>query len=523
MINFSRTQMVLVTLVLLLGMWFAAPNLMTRNQLDALPSWMPKNQVSLGLDLQGGSHLLLEVGYQAVVREHMESLVDTVRSTLRRANIPYTGLRAGDAQVIVNLREGADFEAVRELLAPAATGMTLSIGDTGQVVMAYTDVALTDLQRRVIGQSIEIIRRRIDETGTREPVIQRQGDDRIVLQLPGIRDPQRVKDLLGRTAKMTFHLVEAIIPPGGAEVIPPPNTILVPAAASSSIGEGTRLALQRRSVVTGENLVDAQATIQTGQPVVSFRFDQAGARRFGELTQNNVGRLFAIVLDNEVISAPRIRVPILGGSGIIEGGFTTRTAQDLAVLLRAGALPAPLQVLEERTVGADLGADSIAAGQLAAVIGFLAIMVAMVLFYGLFGLFSVAALLFNAVLLLAALSALQATLTLPGIAGIVLTLGMAVDANVLIFERIREEIRAGRSPIAALDLGYRGAWRTILDSNMTTLISTGILFMFGTGPIRGFAITLSIGILTSVFTAMTVTRLITALWFRRVRPRELPV
>jgi preprotein translocase subunit SecD len=366
---------------------------------------------------------------------------------------------------------------------------------------------------------VEIIRRRIDETGVREPTIQPHGENRILVQLPGVEDPQRMKDILGQTAKMTFHLVDPRASTGAGQA--PPGSMLLPAADDPD--QPQMYVVGRRVVVSGENLVDAEPTFQQGQPVVSFRFDTRGAMQFGEVTRANVGRSLAIVLDGKVISAPRIREPILGGSGVITGNFTTQQAQDLALLLRAGALPAPMTIIEERTVGPGLGADSIAAGQLASVVGVILVAIFMGITYGLFGLFSVVALAVNLVLLIAILSVLQATLTLPGIAGIVLTIGMAVDANVLIFERIRDEVRAGRTPVSAVDAGFSRAFATIVDSNVTTLIAALLLYIFGSGPVRGFAVTLSIGIAISMFTAIMLTRLLVVTWLRRRRTRPLPI
>jgi preprotein translocase subunit SecD len=343
--------------------------------------------------------------------------------------------------------------------------------------------------------------------------------------VPGVDDPERVKDLLGRTARLTFHLLDpsttaAQARRGGV----PAGSVLLSGNEVGPDGEPLEeYVVRRRVMVSGDTLTDAQPTFQEGRPVVSFSFDQAGARRFGDVTSENVGQRLAIVLDGEVISAPVIRSPILGGNGVIEGGFTTQTANDLALLLRAGALPAPLTVLEERTVGPGLGADSIAAGKAAAAIGFVLVVVFMIVSYGLFGLFAAVALVFNLALILAVLSMIQATLTLPGIAGIVLTVGMAVDANVLIFERIREEIANGRSPISSVDAGYGRALTTIIDANLTTLIAALLLFAFGSGPIKGFAVTLSVGIVASMFTAIMVTRLMVVVWLRRTRPKAIPI
>ena len=368
-----------------------------------------------------------------------------------------------------------------------------------------------------MAQSIEIIRRRIDETGTKEPTIQRQGQDRILVQLPGVDNPEHVKALLGRTAKLTFQLVDtsANLEDARRGRLPPGDEIL-PAQDDRSGGPG-QYVVRKRVMVGGDMLVDAQATFHDNEPVVSFKFDSVGARRFGDATRENVGKPFAIVLDNKVISAPVIREPILGGSGIISGSFTAQSASDLALLLRAGALPAPITILEERTVGAQLGADSIQAGTIASIVAVVLVIVFMVLFYGLFGVFADIALFFNLCLMLAVLSLLGATLTLPGIAGIALTMGMAVDANVLIYERIREELRSGRTMLSSLEAGFNRAFGTILDSHITTLVAGILLYWLGSGPVKGFAVTLSIGVLTSLFSAILVTRLQIVAWVRCTR------
>lgn len=530
MVYFAKWKIILVLLVCALGVIYAAPNLLSRERVDSwseeLPGWLPVRQVNLGLDLRGGSHLLLEVDYRAVITERMESLVDTLRGELRSADIGYTdlGLRGGDGVGLTLTDPAADADRVREIILGLDRTFDVQIED-GRVTVRFSQTAVDQLRDSAINQSIEIVRRRIDELGTNEPNIQRQGESRILVQLPGVDDPERVKDLLGQTARLTFHLLDENTSlsqalsgnvPAGSEVLP-----------GNEVGpDGQPLrqyVVRRRVMVSGESLVDAQPTFQQGQPVVSFRFDSVGASRFGDVTSENVNRQLAIVLDEKVISAPVIRSPILGGSGVIEGNFKIEEANDLALLLRAGALPAPLTVLEERTVGPGLGADSIQAGAIASVIGLVGVVIFMVIAYGLFGIFANIALLFNLALLIALLSALQATLTLPGIAGIVLTMGMAVDANVLIFERIREEMAAGRSPISAIDAGFSRALTTIIDSNLTTLIAAILLFALGSGPVKGFAVTLALGILTSMFTAIMVTRLIVVTWLRRARPKAIPI
>ena len=523
MIQIPRWQIAAVIVVLLLGVAFAVPNLFDRSQLRDLPDWLPSEKVNLGLDLRGGSYLLLEVDIDAVIEEQLEGLVDGIRTDLRRARLGYSDLGITGQSVTFTLRDPSKMDEVRRIARDLSAGLNIDTdSDSGRVEISFTDQALRERTNNVLAQSIEIVRRRIDETGTREPTIQRQGDDRILVQLPGVDDPERIKDLLGQTAKLTFRMVEESVRAGVDSI--PPGAEVLPSDEAGPDGEPVeRFVVRKRVMVSGDTLVDAQATVQQGQPVVRFRFDSVGARRFGEATQQNVGRPFAIVLDGKVISAPVIREPILGGEGIISGNFTFQSANDLAILLRAGALPAPLTILEERTVGPGLGADSIRAGEIAAVLGLIFVVIFMGVIYGLFGVLANIALMFNLILILGALSALQATLTLPGIAGIVLTLGMAVDANVLIFERIREETRSGRGLITGIDAGYRRAMTTIVDSNLTTLIAAVILFQFGSGPVKGFAVTLAIGLVSSMFTAIMVTRLMVVAWLRRRRPQQLAI
>ena len=530
MVHFPRWQIVVILLACVLGLGFAAPNVFSEKQVASFPTWLPHKKINLGLDLRGGSHLLLKVDVDSVFREHVASVADSVRGELRSARIRFAGLRIEGKGVRFRVRDLADIDKAREKLRStvgASTGgllggggreVTIDSSADGVFRVTLTDQAIRARQDQAIEQSIEVVRRRVDELGTLDPIIQRQGDDRILLQVPGLEDPERLKRILGKTAKMTFHLVDqSEVPRKGMR--PPPGTMLLPGDQDPN----QLYLIKKRIEVGGEDLVDAQPTLQDGQAVVSFRFNSRGARRFGNTTRHNVGKPFAIVLDGKVISAPVIREPILGGAGIISGGFNTKTAGDLALLLRAGALPAPLEPLEERTVGASLGNDSIRQGEFASIIGLVLVIVFMAGAYGRFGLMANVALAANMVLLLGSLSLLQATLTLPGIAGIVLTIGMAVDANVLIFERIREEVRSGRTPISAIDAGYRRAITTIIDSNLTTFIAALMLFFFGSGPIKGFAVTLSIGLATSMFSAIMITRLMISFWLRRKRPAALPI
>ncbi len=425
----------------------------------------------------------------------------------------------GAEVTIVNADE---VEKARDLIRDVEPNTVMS-GDGNNIIVSYTEQARKELVDRAISQSLEVVRRRVDELGTTEPSIQRQGEDRIVVQVPGLDDPSRLRAILGRTAKMNFHLVNEEKTASQARATGmPPGTIILPSADAGDRAAGiNEYLIDRRVVVSGDNLIDSQPTFNDGRPVVSFRFDAAGGARFGDMTSKNAGRRLAIVLDGEVISAPRINEPILGGNGIITGQFSVQEANDLSLLLRAGALPAPMQILEERSVGPGLGQDSVEAGEIAAVLGLVFVIAFMVISYGRFGIYADIALLMNLILVLAVMSVLQATLTLPGIAGIVLTVGMAVDANVLIFERIREERNNGRTIINAIDAGYRSAMSTILDANLTTLIAALVLFSFGSGPIKGFAVTLAIGIITSMFSAIWVTRLLISVWVKRRRPTEL--
>lgn len=495
------------------------------------PSFLPSDIVNLGLDLRGGAHLLAEVKVADVYAQRMKSLWPEVRDILRKERATVGTIRlqdapAGELRVKISnpsaMAQAIEFVSVlsQPIVSLNAVGekdlVVTGQGDTLIVTLSEAEKVATDA--RTLQQSLEIVRRRIDEVGTREPTIQRQGADRILIQVPGIGSAAELKALIGTTAQLTFqHVIGQTGDPdaaagAGNEVVP------------SLDREGVYYILDAAPVVTGEDLVDAQPSFdQNGRPAVNFRFDPTGARKFGDYTAENIGNPFAIVLDGEVISAPVIQSHIPGGSGIITGNFTVEESTNLAVLLRAGALPAGLDFLEERTIGPELGADSIAAGKIASLVAGIAVLVFMVLSYGLFGLFANVALMINIALIFGLLSWIGGTLTLPGIAGIVLTIGMAVDANVLIFERIREELKAGKGPARAIELGYEKALSAIADANITTLITAIILFAAGSGPVRGFAITLGLGIITSVFTAIYVTRLLVVIWFERRRPKTIEV
>ncbi|MBR1606055.1 MAG: protein translocase subunit SecD [Alphaproteobacteria bacterium] len=513
MYKLSTSRVLLILAICAAGIFFAVPNMLPNK--DSLPKWW--QPVNLGLDLQGGSNLLLQVKMDDVLKERMSIVEDSVRQILRENRIRYTNLKANDDSVTVAIENANSRAQALSKFSKIDDGLEVVEGEDGALTIHYSDIAINQMKAKVVDQSIEIVRRRIDELGTKEPVIQGQGNDRIVVQLPGLQNPEAVKVLLGKTAKMSFHMVDSRSTAADA------RRGMLSSSSRLVSGDGGTYVISRKPVVEGENLVDAQVAYQDGAPVVSFKFNTLGGKKFGEATKNNIGERLAIVLDNEVISAPTIQSAILGGSGVITGNFDVKSANDLALLLRSGALPAPLEVIEERTVGAGLGADSIKAGVFASIIGLVCVVLFMLAAYGLFGLFTTITVFTNLFLMLGILSLMGATLTLPGIAGVILTIGMAVDANVLIFERMREEVKAGRSTRDAADAGFTEAWRTILDSNLTTLVAAFVLFYFGTGPVRGFAVTLTVGVLTSMFTSVTVARLIITYWLNRFKPKKLPI
>ena len=521
-----------VAAVLLLAVLSLLPNFLPQSARDSLPGFLPSRAITLGLDLQGGSYLLLEVDVAPVFKERLESMVGDIRAALRAARVNYRGLGVQGDTVTLTLVDPAQREqAIAEIdrLNPASLASGGRVRDfdvtdaAGRIVLRLTTGKETELRQAAINQSLEVVRRRIDELGTREASIQRQGSDRILVQVPGEKNPENIKRLLGRTARLTFHMVDinASVQEALQGRVPPGSVLLE--SAERDRGGLTHYVVKREVDLSGENLTDAQPSFQDNQPVVSFRLDNQGARKFGRITQENVGKPFAIVLDDKVISPPNIREPILGGSGIISGKFTVETANELAVLLRAGALPAPLNVVEERTVGAELGADSIRAGTIACLVAAVLVTALMLVYYGVFGGIADIALYLNVALILGIMSMLGATLTLPGIAGIVLTIGQSVDSNVLIYERIREERRAGRTPLSEINTGFAEAMRTIVDANLTSLIAALALFQFGSGPVKGFAVTLGLGIVTNMFTSVYFSRFLVGLWYDRARPATLPL
>ncbi len=531
MLFFTRWKAAAILVTALVVCLFAVPNFFPESVVQHWPNWAQRHIV-LGLDLQGGSSLLLEVDTNSVRKERLQALDEDVLRVLREARVPFTGRAVRGGSVEVHITRATDVDNALSKLRVLSQPMSGLLGSTGQrdvdvtenaglITLTPTEPAVTERIRQAVDQSIEIIQRRVNELGLVEPSIQREGIDRILVQVPGLQDPTRLKEMLGKTAKLDFRMVDLSMTPEQALASHPPEDSEI----LDGQEPGQKFLIEKRVLVSGGDLVDAQPGFdqRTSEPIVSFRFNSSGAQKFAVATQANVGKPFAIVLDNKVISAPVIREPILGGSGQISGNFTVQSANDLAILLRAGALPAPLTIIEERTVGPGLGQDSINAGEHAAYVGAALVVVFMFATYGLFGLFANIAVTINIAMIFGVLSLLGATLTLPGIAGIVLTVGIAVDSNVLIYERIREEVRAGRSAINAIDAGFTRALATILDSNITTFIAAAVLFYIGTGPVRGFAVTLGVGILTTLFTAFTLTRLIVAYWVRMWRPRTVPI
>jgi len=534
MLYFTRWKALAIILTALVVCLCAVPNFFPEARVKTWPVWAQRHIV-LGLDLQGGSSLLLEVDSNYVKKEKLEQIRDDTRRVLREAKIQYTGLITRNDVVEVRITKDTDVQTalskLRELSQPLGgllgssgqRSLEVADGGGGLIRLTVPPAAITDRIRQSVEQSIQIVEKRVNELGTVEPSIQRQGDDRILVQVPGLQDPTRLKELLGKTAKMEFRMVDLTVPPDQAQRSGvPADSELLPSADPSFPNP---YVIKKQVLVSGGDLIDAQPGFdqRTNQPIVSFKFNSSGSRKFATATTEHVKEPFAIVLDGKVISAPVIQEPITGGSGQISGSFTVQQANDLAILLRAGALPAPLTIIEERTVGPGLGQDSIEKGELAAYVGSILVIVFMLLTYRLFGVFANVAVMINVAMIFGLLSLLNATLTLPGIAGIVLTVGIAVDSNVLIYERIREELRGGRNAISAIDAGFKRALSTILDSNITTFIAAAVLFYIGTGPVRGFAVTLGIGILTTVFTAFTVTRLIVAYWVRWKRPQKVPI
>lgn len=556
MLNLPRWQAVVIIAITVLSGLFALPNVLPNSVLEVLPHWYSQSRIGLGLDLRGGAHFLLEADLRSVLTERLTNLSDSVRGELRKQQVPFKEVTVEPGRaLVVTLRDEA--QRAKAVEAIRAVDPALAVSGTGDTIrVAYSDQELFRRKKEVIDQSIEILRRRVDETGTLEPTITRQGDERILLQVPGIKDTTDLKRKINQTAKLTFHLVNEDVAAAGANIPAtlPPTTFLVPTREGMQDLRRTNpkawediqaanprmspeqicrryqpqcLPVLKRVVVGGEDLDDSKATFeqqQGGRPIISFTFNSAGGRAFCAATRANIGKRLAIQLDGEIISAPVVQSAICGGSGIITGSFTPQQTQEQALLLRSGALPATLSIIQESTVGADLGADAIHAGTVAALVGTVLVALVMFISYGpVFGGFANLAMLVNLLMVFAGMSILGASLTLPGIAGLVLTVGMAVDSNVLIYERVREEKALGRSAFSSIVTGYERAMSAIIDANLTTLIAGVLLFGFGSGPIRGFATTLSLGLLTSMFSSTIFTRMLLAIWLRWRRPTELVI
>jgi len=510
MLVFSKIKIFSITLLCLLAFYFAIPTFLLNVEIknSIISKILPSNKVSLGLDLQGGSQLLLELDIESYLNEQLIILKDEIKNIFLEESIRTLVEKEG-SQIVFSLADENQKETAIKFVKKIAKGLDINENNE-KIIVSFSKFEIEKIKQNLVKQSIEIIRRRIDENGTKEPTIISQGDNRILLQVPGVQNSDELKNSLGKTAKMTFHLSASN-------------------ADNNSIGDfftayddnGNYYNLNSQVILSGDLLIDANATYHEGNPAVAFRFNSLGSRKFAQITQDNIGKIFAIVLDGKVITAPVINTIINQGSGVITGSFSVQQANELALLLRAGALPAPLKIVEERSVGPSLGSDSIRSGKIATISGFVMVALFMIIFYGFFGFVANIALLVNVSIIISLLSMLSATLTLPGIAGIVLTMGMSVDANVLIFERIKEELSNKKSVLASIEQGFNQAYRTILDSNLTTLIVAIFLYIFGNGSVKGFAVTLSIGIMSSMFTAILLTRMIIAIWVKFARPKKL--
>ena len=503
MLFFSRWKILLVIFICVSSIILASANFFPKD--SKVSNIIPANAVSLGLDLRGGSHLLLQIDFDFYLHEKLTNLKNDIKKSLRKERIRTIPTLHKNI-IHVKLYNKNQVKQAKKIITKIDKDISVST-NSNNLKIEFSNQALLKIRQNLMAQSIEIVRRRIDETGTREPTIQAQGKDRILLQVPGLDNPSQIKNLLGKTAKMTFHFTDSKSKIGQNKTI-----------YDSS---GNSYFINKDVILSGDLLIDANATYHEGEPAVSFRFNNLGTTKFAQITQENIGRIFAIILDGKVVTAPRINTAITQGSGVISGNFTVQEANDVALLLRAGALPAPLKIIEERTVGPSLGLDSIKSGAYASISGLILVAIFMIIFYKISGLIANLALIINIALILSALSLINATLTLPGIAGIVLTMGMAVDANVLIFERIKEEIKNKHNMIVAIDRGFSQAFRTIIDSNTTTLIAAILLYIFGNGPVKGFAITLSFGIIASMFSAIMLTRMLISLWIKKYRPNNI--
>jgi preprotein translocase subunit SecD len=543
MLHFSRIYTLAILGICLLGLLLPIPNFLSKSTYDSLPSWA-QHRIGLGLDLRGGAHLLASMDMDELKKDWLQKIVDQARQKLREAKLPYSGLGQSGGAVQVRLTKPEDMDAALKGLrsiVQAAGGESLALGGSpdiavtsdqaaNSITLTPTEAGMNERAGQAVATAVEIIRNRLDPGGIKEVAVQRQGRDRILVQAPGVESAAEVanlKELINKSAKLTYHLLHPTMSAQDVELgggkVPSGYELLPSDERQGDRYASTKYLVDKRSLLTGEDLADAQPGFDsnTNEPVVNFRFNQRGAKIFGKVSTENVGKPFAMVLDGKVISAPVIREPILGGTGQISGNFSVKDANNLAILLRSGALPAKLTIVEERVVGASLGQDAIDAGKRAAIIGMIGVAAFMIFAYGLFGVFAVIGAAMHVVFVIAIMTFLGSTMTLPGIAGVVLTIGMAVDANVLIYERIREELRNKKTPIAAIDAGFARAYATIIDSQLTTFIAGLLMFWLGSGPIRGFAVTLTLGILTTVFTAFTITRLLTSWWLAAQKTRKI--
>jgi preprotein translocase subunit SecD len=507
MLNFSKLKITIISLLSLLAILYALPSIFLNNKPSSLlEKYVPSNKVNLGLDLKGGSQLLLEVDHQYYLKEQLNNLKNEIREIFYEESIKSVPELVNEEKIIFTISNEDEINRIKKIIRKNNKNLAL-IEKSGNFEISFFNEEKLKIKQNLIRQSIEIIRRRVDENGTKEPTIISQGDNRILLQVPGIQNSAELKTIIGKTAKMTFHFLS--------------ENPIADNSIQLSDDKGRIYNIKKEVILSGDLLVDANATFYEGKPAVAFRFNSTGTRKFSQITKENIGKVFAIVLDNKVITAPIINTVINQGSGIISGNFTTQEANQTALLLRAGSLPAPLSIVEERTVGPSLGNDSIESGKIAIIASLIFVAIFMVVFYGLFGFIADIAMFINIAIIISILAFFNATLTLPGIAGIVLTMGMSVDANVLIFERIKEELKDQKSIFNSIEQGFSQAYRTIIDSNLTTLIVALFLYIFGNGPIKGFSVTLSIGIISSMFTAILLTRMIISIWIKKFKPKKL--
>lgn len=509
MLYFSKLKITLISLICLVAIYFAMPSFLYNSKIeknDFIKNFLPNNKVNLGLDLQGGSQLLIEIDFNAYIQEQNIFLKEEIKKTFADENLR-TLVEISNDKIIFSLTDEKEQNNAKELLKKLSRNLNIN-QENNIFSVSFSNYEIENLKKNLLSQSIEIIRRRIDENGTKEPSIVAQGENRILLQVPGVKNSDELKNILGKTAKMTFHLAS-----NGTESFEE--------VFQAFDNRGNMFSLKKQAMLSGDLLIDASATYHEGKPAVAFRFNSAGTRKFAEITQENVGKIFAIILDGKVVTAPVINTVINQGNGVISGSFDVKEASEVALLLRSGALPTPLLIVEERSVGPSLGSDSIKSGQIASFVGLIMVSIFMIIFYGYFGLIANIALVVNIAIIISILSLLSATLTLPGIAGIVLTMGMSVDANVLIFERIKEELASSKLILPAIEKGFSQAYRTIIDSNITTIIVAFFLYVFGNGSVKGFAVTLSIGITSSMFTAILLTRLLIVIWIRKNKNKKL--